>query len=702
MIQQPLGANLVRRLPFLLLLLLSSVTAHWEPSATAGSLVPNAYIIQIDSSSTSTLVKRGLALGDLVDAVLGQVSDAGVDFTLRQQYAGGSDMFQGASIRVSDGVLPSDLLAIDGVQRVWPVRKHSRPVYPLTPDGAGGYGGGSPITAAQLLGGAFPASKPLTKRATSSYATDTFGPHVQTGVNATHAAGNLGAGQLVCMIDSGLYPRSFSVSDLKADRVTNSSGIDYTNPLLGGCFGPGCHVSVGYDLVGDNYTGENTPQPDSDPYASCDPHGTHVSGIVGALTNQYGFSGVAPEANLGMFRVLQAYIMAMKAGCTVINMSINGPSGWLANTPTELMVDVAAAQGIFTVACVGNEGAEGLFYAEQPSSSVTGTAAASVGVRDLPAYNASLSGFGNFPYLSAGPFNVSSYSNFRVYFTSTNISTLNDACSPLNPATTPSNLAAYVVFVQRGTCTFATKQANVAAAGGCVLFFQSPDELHLLCFTLSPPDRKYLIIYNSPNSSQEVFLTSAASSNLYALATMRHSDGVNVLNYYNNPDNRLLLRFPAGSSLVAGVVDSIQGGIIASVKQAQSSSSLLTTCILTRSTSTYGPTLDLFGQPSLAAPGVNILSTYPMSSGGIYILSGTSMASPFIAGSAAVLLAARASDKLTVAQLKGLLSTTAQRFERSLSPGSPYTTVPLQGGGVWSPIWIAQLASDSPTISSQA
>lgn len=37
--------------------------------------------------------------------------------------------------------------------------------------------------------------------------------------------------------------------------------------------------------------------------ATCDPHGTHVSGIVGALANNYGLSGVAPQASLGMFRV---------------------------------------------------------------------------------------------------------------------------------------------------------------------------------------------------------------------------------------------------------------------------------------------------------------------------------------------------------------------------------------------------------------
>jgi hypothetical protein len=41
-------------------------------------------------------------------------------------------------------------------------------------------------------------------------------------------------------------------------------GVDYTNPILGGCFGDGCHISFGYDFVGDAFTGENTPVPKDD------------------------------------------------------------------------------------------------------------------------------------------------------------------------------------------------------------------------------------------------------------------------------------------------------------------------------------------------------------------------------------------------------------------------------------------------------
>ena len=43
------------------------------------------------------------------------------------------------------------------------------------------------------------------------------------------------------------------------------TGVDYKHPTLGGGFGPGFKVVGGYDLVGDNYDGSNTPVPDPDP-----------------------------------------------------------------------------------------------------------------------------------------------------------------------------------------------------------------------------------------------------------------------------------------------------------------------------------------------------------------------------------------------------------------------------------------------------
>jgi subtilisin family serine protease len=61
------------------------------------------------------------------------------------------------------------------------------------------------------------------------------------------------------------------------------SGVDYTHPSLGGCFGTNCPIAGGFDFVGDGYNGQstsgalfgwprsspalgrNTPVPDDDP-----------------------------------------------------------------------------------------------------------------------------------------------------------------------------------------------------------------------------------------------------------------------------------------------------------------------------------------------------------------------------------------------------------------------------------------------------
>lgn len=85
------------------------------------------------------------------------------------------------------------------------------------------------------------------------------------------------------------------------------TGVDYLHPALGGCFGKDCLVQYGYDLVGDSWTGYDNPEPDDDPYDDCEGHGTHVSGIIAAQPNKMGFTGVAPGATLGMYKVFSCY-----------------------------------------------------------------------------------------------------------------------------------------------------------------------------------------------------------------------------------------------------------------------------------------------------------------------------------------------------------------------------------------------------------
>jgi len=73
-----------------------------------------------------------------------------------------------------------------------------------------------------------------------------------------------GTGQTVCIIDTG---------------------VNYSHPDLGGCFGAGCKVIAGYDFVNS----------DAEDPADDNGHGTHVAGIVAANGS---ITGIAPEAKI--------------------------------------------------------------------------------------------------------------------------------------------------------------------------------------------------------------------------------------------------------------------------------------------------------------------------------------------------------------------------------------------------------------------
>ena len=139
-----------------------------------------------------------------------------------------------------------------------------------------------------------------------------------SGVDQLRAEGYSGAGMFVGIVDTG---------------------VDYNHPALGGGFGPGFKISAGYDLVGDAYDGTSDPVPDSDPM-DCNGHGTHVSGIIGADPNPYNFTGIVPNATIGMWKVtgcggtvandimISGFNMAFEAGVDVISSSIDFDDGW--------------------------------------------------------------------------------------------------------------------------------------------------------------------------------------------------------------------------------------------------------------------------------------------------------------------------------------------------------------------------------------
>ncbi|OHE90353.1 subtilase [Colletotrichum orchidophilum] len=252
-----------------------------------------------------------------------------------------SKIFKGVSIHVegSNNETAQTIARLPQVKKIWPVPLISVPELDIAWTGK---------------------DKTSSKYKRQFNSTDTWPPHVMTQVDKLRAKGFIGKGLKIGIVDTG---------------------IDYTHPALGGCFGPGCLVEFGYDLVGDAYDGTNTPVPDADPFENCIGHGTHVAGIIAAQENPMGFTGAAPGVKLGMYRVfacngngngdvlLAGVIKAFEDGSDIITGSIGGPSGW-AGEAFAVAVSRIVAAGVPCTFAAGNEvgGTEGLFGISTPST----------------------------------------------------------------------------------------------------------------------------------------------------------------------------------------------------------------------------------------------------------------------------------------------------------------------------------------------
>ncbi|KAM0427243.1 hypothetical protein ACHAPT_007673 [Fusarium lateritium] len=223
--------------------------------------------------------------------------------------------------------------------------------------------------------------------------------HHSTGVDKLHAAGIRGKGATVAIIDTG---------------------IDYTHKALGGCFGPGCKIRGGYDLVGADWDTHNQKKypkvPDTDPM-DFEGHGTHVAGII-AADNEW-LTGVAPDAELLIYKVfsddpwetdeetiMQALCDAYSAGADVITSSIGKPNGWSDN-PWAVLASRLVDKGIVVVASAGNEGEIGPFYASSGATGHGVLAVAAANVSTQPNSNRSGDDYGPVPvyFTTWGPTN---------------------------------------------------------------------------------------------------------------------------------------------------------------------------------------------------------------------------------------------------------------------------------------------------------
>jgi minor extracellular serine protease Vpr len=389
-------------------------------------------------------------------------------------------------------------------------------------------------------------------------------------------------------------------------------------------------------------------------------HGTHVSGTIACdygLTNSttsvdgvtvpYGVLGVAPGAQLGNYNVfpgnvtnarsediLNALEAAYSDGMDIVNMSLGGvhKSGTLGvQDLLTTAVDDLDQAGMISAIAAGNSG-PGHQTIESPGSAARGLTAGAFTVGHF--IGAPVTAGGTTYGAATGSFaKVSSdLTATLAAVAGSGANGLNIACSAL----AAGSLTGKIALVSRGTCTFSTKIRNAQNAGAvAVLVGNNVGGGPIAMGTDGTPNQPTIPAY----------MLSLADA-----GAVKASDGTAVtigatLQYFQNAAN---------SNIMAGF-------------------------------SSQGPTfVDFRVKPDVVSPGVNVLSSIPHQFCAAppcwAFFQGTSMATPHLAGSAAVILGQH--PGWSAAQVRSAIVNTADQGVIMNSSGlSTATDVNLIGAG---------------------
>ncbi|HEV3457312.1 MAG TPA: S8 family serine peptidase [Thermoanaerobaculia bacterium] len=464
-----------------------------------------------------------------------------------------------------------------------------------------------------------------------------------------------GAGVRIGIIDTGIdyqhpmFGGSGLLADYQAnDRVTISPSLFPTAKVVGGT-----------DFAGDAYTGANAPVPDPNP-TDCNDHGSHVAGTAAGFGVQSDGTtypgpfdpstpfnslrigpGVAPGALLYSLRVfgckgstglvVQAIDWAIDPDgdadfsdhLDVINMSLGSNFGTLSST-SAMAAENASLVGVIVAAASGNAG-DTYFITSSPAVSGRSLSVAAIAdpgvpgaVLNVTAPPAIVGGYAALPDAFGNGAPSPSGQSGTIVLVQAGSGTPSQGCSAYTNA---AAVAGNIALIDRGTCTFQLKAAQAQSAGAiaAIIVNNVPGDPNL---TLMGPDN------TQPN------ITIPA----------------------------VMISFNDGATIKGQLP-----GVTATLAAATAADTVA-------SFSSRGPRIESAHvrlKPDVAAPGLNIISTQSgmtcMTGGGCITptangfdpgglsltISGTSMATPHIAGSMALLR--QLHPDWSVEELKALL-----------------------------------------------
>jgi subtilisin family serine protease len=454
----------------------------------------------------------------------------------------------------------------------------------------------------------------------------------------------LGDSMVIGVVDSGIRPESLSFAETSAGRPDGTGSFTFGS--LGRFHGI-CQTGELFDaddcsnkLVGARFYhagfGTAAELKETIPYEYVSPldvdgHGTHTSSTAGG---NWGvpvevngevighISGMAPRARIAMYKACWGFGEDPEAGCfnvdtvaaidqavadgvDVINFSISGTSDNFLD-PVEVAFLFAADAGVFVAASAGNDG-PGAATANHPSPWLTTVAA---GTHDRT-FTANLTLGNGAVYSGASLQPTGTPSLPMVYSGSIPAAgaTAADAALCFPGSIDPAQAAGKMVVCDRGVSPRVEKSQVVADAGGLAM----------------------VLVNVTPNS---------LNADIHAVPTI-HVDDV---------AGAAIKTYVAGANPTGSLSPGVQG--------------VDPTAPAVADFSSRGPTTGDILKPDITAPGVDVLAAYSPDHGGhtFDFLSGTSMASPHVAGIAAVIMSAH--RDWTPAMVKSALMTTAADIRR--------------------------------------